>query len=254
MKSILAIFLSVLLSIGLMAQDTEAIFQQANAAYTAGEYAQAIALYDSLGKLGYTSPGIHYNLGNAHYKLNHIASAILHFERALKLDPGMEDAAYNLKLANLRVVDNVKPVPQLFIVEWLQNMVTGRSAGQWAIIALVLLWLAMMAGIAFLYIGVPQIKRLGFFGGIVLLFLSLVSVGISLQRLSAERSSGEGIVRSKNVYVKDAPNGSTDLVILHEGIKVNVMGTNENWVKIRVEDANIGEVIGFIKQESIEVI
>ena len=254
MKKILAIVFYICVFSSAWAQDIDAIFQKANAAYTAGEYEQAIELYDSLEQMGRVSASIHYNLGNSHYKLNHIAPAILQYERALNLDPGMEDAAYNLKLANLRVVDNVKTVPQLFIVEWLQDMITGRSAGQWAIIALVFLWLALLAGVAFVFIHVSQVKRVSFFSGIALLFLSLISVGISLQRLSAEKSGDEGIIFSKNVYVKDSPNGSTDLLILHEGIKVDIVEETGNWTQIKVEDANIGEVIGFIPTESIEVI
>ena len=39
-------------------------------------------------------------------------------EKALKINPNSEDAAYNLKIANDRTVDKIEMIPDLFIYRW----------------------------------------------------------------------------------------------------------------------------------------
>lgn len=235
-------------------QDTEAIFEQANQAYSEENYAQAIEKYEAVLKQGFESAELYYNLGNAHYKSRHIAAAVLNYERALELDPGFEDAQYNLQLANLRVKDNVEAVPDLLLVQGVKNLVRGFSSGQWAKIAVILFWLAVALGVAFLYVNIPLAKRISFFGGILLVLASLFAFGVSLKRLDAERSNQFAIILSPNVYVKDAPSGKTDLMILHEGAKVRLVEEIGNWAKIRIDDANVGKVVGFIESANIEAI
>ena len=235
-------------------QDTDALFEQANQAYTEENYEQAIEKYEAVLAKGFESADLYYNLGNAHYKSKHIAAAVLNYERALELDPGFEDAQYNLQLANLRVKDNVESVPDLLLVQAVKNLVRGFSSGQWGKIAVILFWLAVALGVAFLYVNIPFAKRVSFFGGILLVLASLFAFGVSLKRLDAERSNQFGIILSPNVYVKDAPSGKTDLMILHEGAKVRLVEEIGSWAKIRIDDANVGKVVGFIESAHIEAI
>ena len=238
------------------AQVEQQTFEKANEAYTNSEFQQAIDKYESLYEAGYRSTALFYNLGNAHYKLGHIAPAILNYERALKLDPSFEDAAFNLRLANLRVVDNLKPVPRLFLVEWFQQWFSSRSSGQWASLAVILLWIALFLGAGFLFLNNAILKRIGFFGGLLLLLAAALSAGISWQRLAKENNpdTGPAIIYSPNAYIKDAPDGSTDLLILHEGVKVQMEERVGGWVKISLNDANIGDVVGFVEASTIEKI
>ena len=251
MRTILLFSIGILLGLSLIGQDMESLYKQANDAYTAEDYEKAVSLYESIAEQGYESAELYYNLGNAHYKLNHLAPTILSYEKSLKLNPGQEDAIHNLKLANLKVIDNIEPIPDLLLVQWIKDTVNGKSSSQWASISLILLWLAAGAGAAFLLVKTPLVKRIGFFGGITLLVLSFISFGVSLSQKSMEADSGQGIIFNKNVYVKDAPGGRTDLMILHEGIKVEVVEEVADWTKIRINDANVGTVVGFVSTEAI---
>lgn len=240
----------------LFAQDESQRFSAANNAYTSGNFQEAQSAYESLVAEGYVSSDLYYNLGNVHYKQGHIAPAILNYERALKLDPSHEDAAFNLRLANLRVVDNLKPVPRLFLMQWFLDWNNSRSAAQWARLALILMWLALSLGAAFLFVQHPIIKRIGFFGGITMLLATLIITGVSLNRLSKENNENQGpaIIFTPNAYVKDAPEGQTDLLILHEGVKVQMEDRVGEWIKISLDDANIGDVVGFVEAEAIQKI
>lgn len=227
---------------------------QGNAAYEVEQYEQAIQWYDSVLSQEVHSAQVYYNLGNAHYQLGHIAPAILNYERALQLKPGYADAAFNLKLANLRVVDNITPIPRLLLMQQLENTYRARSASQWAWTGLVCLLLALGLGCTFLFVANPWLKRIGFFGGFVLFGLSLLSLGLSAQKYQRDQNpnTGPAIITTANAYVKDAPRGKTDLLILHEGVKVQMLENQAGWTKITLEDANIGEVVGFIDTSTIE--
>ena len=248
---VIGVFVSVNVSQG---QGVEGLYEQANQAYIGEDYAKAVSLYDSVLSQGYESAELYYNLANAHYKLNHLAPSIYNYEKSLKLDPGQEDAIYNLKLVNLKVIDNIEPIPDLLLIEWFRNLVGERSSGQWATISLIFLWLAAGAGAMFIFMNTPLLKRIGFFGGITLLVLSLALFGLSLSQKNIEMNSGKGIIFNKNVYVKDAPGGRTDLMILHEGVKVDVVEEVSGWTKIKVSDANVGTIVGFVDNKSIRVI
>ncbi|MDX1408324.1 MAG: tetratricopeptide repeat protein, partial [Saprospiraceae bacterium] len=65
-----------------------ATWDAATAAYDQAEYATAIALYQELLPDFDRSAALHHNLGNCHFRLGEIPTAILHYERALILRPG----------------------------------------------------------------------------------------------------------------------------------------------------------------------
>ena len=103
MKKIVFFLLVQFVTLGAFAQ--EATIKEAEVAYTKEDYGKAIELYEGLLKTHGESAEIYYNLGNAYYKENKIAPAILNYERALLLDPGDGDIRFNLQLARQKSVD-----------------------------------------------------------------------------------------------------------------------------------------------------
>src|ERR1700759_1006763 len=85
----------------------EALFSKGNDLYAKGYYKKAIATYQQLIDSGYQSAAVYFNMGNASYKLNNIAPAVLYFEKAHKLAPGDDDINYNLKYVNLKTRDKI---------------------------------------------------------------------------------------------------------------------------------------------------
>src|SRR5881394_716957 len=97
------------------AQEAGLLFNQANQLYRKAEYDKAATMYEQIIKNGYESPALYYNLGNARFKLKDVPGSIVNYERARRLAPRDEDIAYNLRLANLRVIDKIEPIPEFFI-------------------------------------------------------------------------------------------------------------------------------------------
>jgi tetratricopeptide (TPR) repeat protein len=79
-------------------EDRDAAFTAAVAAYEKGDYARARALFAGTEKKA-VSAALEYNFGNACYQAGDYGAAILHYLRALSLDPHDPDARQNLALA-----------------------------------------------------------------------------------------------------------------------------------------------------------
>ncbi len=73
------------------------LWDLANTAYVNGDYAGAIAIYESILDRGLASARLYYNLGNAYFKEDRTGKAILFYRRALRLRPGNEDVRHNLE-------------------------------------------------------------------------------------------------------------------------------------------------------------
>src|SRR6202521_1847824 len=77
----------------------------ANEAYQNGKYEEAKVDYLQLVHAGQYSADLFYNLGNVWFKLGDQGRAILNYQRALLLNPGLDEAESNLRSV-LKIVGN----------------------------------------------------------------------------------------------------------------------------------------------------
>jgi tetratricopeptide (TPR) repeat protein len=77
----------------------------ANEAYQNGKYEQAKVDYLQFVHAGQYSADLFYNLGNVWFKLGDQGRAILNYQRALLLNPGLDEAESNLRTV-LKIVGN----------------------------------------------------------------------------------------------------------------------------------------------------
>lgn len=234
---------------GLFAQDLEGQMTQANDAYQAEEYQQAISAYQAILDSGFESAPLYYNLGNSWFKEGRIGPSILNYERALELNPGFEDAQVNLELVQTRAVDRIVAVPEFLVFRLWRGFRDSLNATQWAIAAMLCFWLALGGGAIFLFGGKTKLKRTGFITGILFVFLAISMCLLASSKYQLEVKSPYAIVMEQVVYVKSAPGeSSNDLFILHEGTKIKVVDKLGEWMEIRLEDGKKG----WIKPEVIE--
>ena len=221
MKKIVFFLLVQFVALGAFAQ--EATIKEAEVAYTKEDYGKAIELYEGLLKTHGESAEIYYNLGNAYYKENKIAPAILNYERALLLDPGDGDIRFNLQLARQKSVDKIEPVGDFFLHRWFDKVQNMGAADSWAQIGIVCF---------ILFIGCLGLVFL------VLVIFANIFAGNQKDELINRKSA---IVFAPTVTVKSSPDASgTDLFILHEGTKVSIKSKLGDWNEIEMEDGNVG--------------
>lgn len=224
------------------------LFESANDAYKKGDYITAENLYDSILKSGVENASLHFNLGNCYYKTNQIGKSILHYEKALTFEPEDEDILHNLSLANNKTIDRVITVPELKIVGWWKRFVKTFNSTGWGAIAITLAWLAL--GFIALYL-FTQFKSFGMLLGILFATLSLGAFALRQKVSRCETKPNTAVLLVASTYVKSAPeHSSTDLFVIHEGLKLQVKDMVGEWCKVRLSDGKVGWVpkqqLGFI--------
>jgi tetratricopeptide (TPR) repeat protein len=233
------------------ANGTNVVLDTANSAYSKGDYAKAAKLYESIVSSGLVAPELYFNLGNAYYKSNNTALAILNYERALKLEPGNEDFIFNLRLANLRIEDKIDTAPPLFLAQWKNSLLSLMTEKGWSQLCIVMLIIALI--LLGVYITLPQrgLKQLGFFGGITCVILCIIIFFVAQNKYQLTINSNEAIITAPATTVTGSPNEKgTKLFIIHEGTKVNITQEDTNWVEIKIANGNTG----WIKKEQLQTI
>ena len=214
---------------------------EADSAYVRGEYQQAIADYEALLKQG-GSAELYYNLGNAYYRTENITKAVLNYERALLLSPGDRDIRFNLQIAHSKTIDKIVPETEMFFITWYHALVNLMSVDAWARVALISLTLVIMLLLVYLFASRLWLRKIGFFGGILLLAVFVLSNIFAWQQKQNLLFRKGAIVTAPSVTVKSTPaKNGTDLFILHEGTKVNITdGSMRGWLEIRIADGKEG--------------
>lgn len=222
-------------------QSAEQWFEQANAAYNAGSYDSAIMLYNKVLQTDLESVPLYFNMGNTYYKIREYPKAIYYYEKALKLDPSNDDVKTNLAIANLAIVDKIEEVPQSFIVKAWNGLRRSLSGWQWTVLSIVAFGLLLVSAFLFLRSRRMGLRKLGFFGGLVMLVVFVMSVLFAAQLKKAKFTEDQAIIMASTVTVKSTPNeASVDLFVLHEGTKVEILDQADGWNKIKIANGSIG--------------
>ncbi len=250
MRNIVLTFLLAFVSFQVFANQDELknTFIKANDLYSSGEYQQAIDNYQTILDSGYESASLYYNIGNCHYKAENIPAAILHLEKALKSDPSNEDVRFNLKLANLKIVDKIEPIPEMPLKQWWKSLVFSNSVNGWGWLAINFLFLSALLFGAFVVMKYVTIKKLAFYTGIIAIFFSIFFFSLGYQQKSIINNSKYSIVIAPTLTVHSSPDGSgTKLFAIHEGTKVQELEILQDWVKIKLANGNVG----WVKEEAL---
>ena len=242
MKRYTLLILLSLAALTMKAQtQNEQWFEQANAAYNVGSYDTAVILYEKILATDVESVPLYYNMGNAYYKMREYPMAIYYYEKALKLDPSNDDVRTNLEIANLAIVDKIEPVPQSFIVKGWNGLKHKLSGDEWAYVSIGAFALLLVAVYLFLRARRTGWRKLGFFGGIVVFVVLVLSVLFAGQLKQAASKQDQAIVMAPTVTVKSSPNeASVDLFVLHEGTKVSLLDEADGWNKIKIANGSVG--------------
>lgn len=109
------------------------LFELGNGLYAEGDFRGAAAAYEQARETGWTSATLELNLGNAYTESGRLGRAVLHFERARRLDPTDEAGAHNLRLVRDRLGNDAPDArpPSEATERWL-----AATAGAWPLAAL----------------------------------------------------------------------------------------------------------------------
>ena len=226
----------------LRAETLEEAFLRGNAAYEQGHYDDAVRAYRGILRYRIKNPVVEYNLANAEFKLNNLGPAILHYRRALRLDPTDAETLSNLAYATSFCQDRVELPEQAAVVRWLRSAQNRLGARRQAWLALGLLW-------AFAGVIAWRVSRPGGWSGRYGWLLATLILAAALSSISAYDSWKQLDGRRLAVVQKDSadvlagpgPNNPT-LFTVHEGLTLEIRSVREGWLQISLPNGLNGWV------------
>lgn len=221
-----------LLSFPAVAETPEEIFARGNAAYEAGRYDEARDAYRTLLKYRIRDARVHYNLGNTEFRLGRLGSAILHFERARRLDPVDEDIRQNLEYARTFCFDRVEPAPVPAAVTWLRGVQDRIGPDRQLWVALAIVW--AIGGVLAFALSRPGRWRPGHGWAVAGLALCLLATVFSWRSTWARLDgTPQAVVLRPSVEVLAGPGTSNPtLFTVHEGLTIAVRDVRDDWVQV----------------------
>lgn len=216
-------------------------FEKGNALYQKGKYDQAIAEYESVLATKQHSSELYFNLGNCYYKLNKVAPAIYNYEKALVLNPDDLEISNNLKFAHKMQIDEIKVIPTVGFSKIVHDFASIFHYNTWGWISVGFSTLFLLCFIGYYFSKLTLTKRLFFFGMFGLLFLLVICISAGISEKNDFNNERPAIVFAEMVLVKSEPQKASNTVFtIHEGTKVFVKETMDNWKKIQLTDGTEG--------------
>lgn len=158
---------------------------------------------------------------------------------------------FNLEIANGRIIDKIEPVPQFFLFKWWDLLVKSRTMEQWARVSIFSFIIFLVMALVFLLARLVWLRKTGFWVGVLSLALFILSFILANQQYNSFNHRSEAIIFTPTVTVKSSPrDNSTDIFVIHEGLKVQLTNQVGDWYEIKIADGSKG----WIKENDVKLI
>ena len=232
-------------------------------AYNNKEYADAVEAFESVVANDHASADVYYNLANAYFKLGQqgdtsrpfaggeLGRAVLNYERALKLDPTMDDARYNLDIAK-DLTNDTEAVPESFIARLWHSLAGAMTTNGWATLSLSSLFVTVGLLLLYLLHSAIVVRKMAFFLAIATVLLFILATALSLTQLRAATDSSRAVILTNDTTPVHASPDSGSKIIRQpsQGVTVEIERTQGDWTEVRFAD---GEK-GWLRTRGVEVI
>jgi tetratricopeptide (TPR) repeat protein len=223
MKKILIIAVLAIQAVSALALSN---VERGDSAYSKSAYTEALGYYtEALNKEG-SSSNLYYNIGNTYFRLNDLGHAVINYERALMVDPSNEDASTNLEFVKTKIQDKPED-DSTFLSNVHQNIIAMHSPDAWAWIAFTLFVIVIGAIAVYLFTTNINVRKAGFFGGIVVLVVFLYVLSVAKSAADAVDDHEQAVVIVPSTNLRSEPQtaqSKTDKVVpIHEGTKLIIV-------------------------------
>ena len=233
-------FLICVLFTGALAGQSDDLFALGNESYAEGKYDEALSYYKGVMEQEGYSASLFYNMANAYYQKKDVGQAILHYERALYLDPGNADIQANLGLSrkDFGLISTPAPDWQRFFDLLNLNWWAFLASGAFGVFSLLYLLRGIRPG---------ALKGAPFkvFTTVCLLCFMAGGAGVAMQYKNMSR----GVITKDNASLLVSPfDSASSSATIKDGKIVRIAKTYRGY--LLVEEVN-GKS-GWIKRNAVE--
>jgi tetratricopeptide (TPR) repeat protein len=212
----------------------DAQWDTANKAYRDGKYEEAKVDYLRSVRAGQYSANLFYNLGNAWFKLGDHGRAILNYERALLLDPGLDEAKANLRSVLKLVGTDIQPTFRELVSDYADYFTRIASIAFWVFAFALIVAFRRYTRLARLAIVICVIAAFVFIGSAS----TLLWIGLG------PKDPNLAVVVAPSAELKYGPAVSGRSVeTLQVGDRVEVISERGDWTFCRASSGSLGWIL-----------
>lgn len=227
---------------------TEAM-QVANQKYEAGQYGEAIEIYQSIVDAGVQDSTLFYNLGNAYYKQGDLGRAILNYRRAQLLSPRDGDVSANLAIARSQTLDQLGTDRGL-LTNFVQIAEEWLTLNEASVLALIL-WL-LISGLVVVAIVLKPLRRASLWAAAVLGFFLVLGLASIANRYYLQSTAPPAVIVAGEVDVTSGPGSAEQYLVefnLHAGAEVRLLERRPGWRRVALPGNNFQ---GWVPANAVE--
>lgn len=263
----MAISMAMLLYVSCLALAEETPIAKADSAYSKGEYAEAVEAFTAIAARQGVSSQLYYNLGNSYAKGGDYGKALVNYLRALRLDPSNKQAKANAAYIESKVLDSnhaalkgkklsVDPDSPSFFSNVRSMIARDHLSDTWAAWAVVSFILFIVCLALYIFTRNVLARKIGFFGGLVLLGFSVVALAFAF--MAASYRTDEGVLTGAKVKLMSEASSSSkeNPVALTRGTRMTVLDSvpvgegRARWYKVRLNS----DFVGWVESSDFETI
>ena len=225
------LLITFIVSSFVFSQDIDSLFVKGNNYYNDKDFSNSVKCYENILNQDIYHQDLYFNLGNAYFNLENYGNARWAYEMALDLSPRDKDIIYNLNIAKSKIPNLIEP-PESLIIDSLNMILDNFTYRNFVFLTSILILLSSILFIIY-KIRPSQINKRIYY---LLLFLSFVSLVLSVDRFIWMKNNKFGIIVSENTAAYSAPylNENIKIFTLFSGIKVQVSQNTSEWIEISV--------------------
>ena len=209
----------------------------ANQLYNQNQFSEAAEIYERVISDGMKNGHLHYNLGNAYFRMGNLPKAILHYTKAQNLLPRNEDVEANLEYALRQTQGQLDvQIQNSTVFFWTRDL---NLSEHWMVLFWINLafWTSMFVWLRYQTSAIQLTRKIL----LAFLILALISTGF---RWHQEKHHATGVVLPQQIDVHSGWNAATVVLFqLHQGAVVSISQEKENWYEIELPDAKKGWVL-----------
>lgn len=233
----------------------KAAWQEGIAAYENGDYSRAVEAFEHIVSLGEVSADLYYNLAGAYFKLGQqpspeaarpfsggeLGRAILNYHRALRLNPALEDARYNLDIARDHTNDT-EAVPNSFLTTMWLSLRNAMTSNSWTVLSIAALVVTLVLTLLYLLSERIVLRKVGFFLALVAIVLFVLSTALAISSRNATTHDKRAVVICNDTTpVHASPNSASKIIRRpSQGVTVSPLRDHEEWSEVLFSDGEKG--------------
>lgn len=220
--------------------------QQADAAYSTGDFQEAAHLYQQMVDSGVQNSNVYFNLGNSYYQLHDLGRSMLNYRRAEQYIPRDEDLRLNIARVRAQRVDAPNNYVSMAdqIAQWESGWLSGLEVGT---IVLVLWWLS--CGFLVAYLLLKRWQRWTRWGVTISCIVFVFIGAVSTVRVAVDSTYPPAVVVSPTASVLTGPDAKYMTIFnLHPAAEVRILEQQGDWIRVQLPDLQEG----WVEADSLE--